>query len=79
MKKYTLRIEDEKLKALKHIATEENRSIRDILIELINIYIESYKETLELLKIPDFYERLLKSSTRAKKGIKGKSLEELEG
>lgn len=79
MKKYTLRIEDEKLKALKHIATEENRSVRDILLELITDYIEAHKETLELLSIPGFYEKLIESSKKAKSGIKGKTLEELEG
>jgi len=79
MKKYTLRIENEKLQALKHIATEENRTIRDILIELITNYIEAHKETLELLNMPGFYEKLMKSSKKARSGMKGKTLEELEG
>ena len=37
MKAYTLRIDDELLNKIKYISIEENKTIREILLELIEI------------------------------------------
>ena len=78
MKAYTLKLPEEKARALKHIAVEEDRTMREILEELIDLYIESHYETLELLKIPGFYKKLIDSSKEGRKGIRGKKLNELD-
>jgi hypothetical protein len=49
MKAYTLRLDENRAKILKHLSVEEERSIREILIEMLDIYIEAHKETLEIL------------------------------
>jgi PHD/YefM family antitoxin component YafN of YafNO toxin-antitoxin module len=58
METATIRIPEEKKNLLKAAASLENRKMNDIVIELIDEYIESRKETLELLAIPGFYKRL---------------------
>lgn len=78
MKAYSLKLPEEKAKALKYIAIEEDRSMREVLEELIDQYIDSHRETLELLKTPHLYERLVKSSAQARKGVRGKRLNELD-
>ncbi|MCI0616691.1 hypothetical protein L0244_27240 [bacterium] len=78
MKAYTLKLPEDKARALKHIAVEEDRTMREILEELIDQYIESHHETLQLLKIPDFYEKLIRSSEKARKGARGKKLNEMD-
>jgi len=78
MKAYTLKLPEEKARALKHIAVEEDRTIREILEELIDQYIESHCETLEPLKIHGFYKKLIRSAGEARKGIRGKKLNELD-
>ena len=78
MKAYTLKLPEDKARALKHIAVEEDRSMREVLEELIDQYIESHRETLELLRIPGLYEGLQKSSALARKGARGKRLNELD-
>ncbi len=78
MKAYTLKLPEEKARALKHIAVEEDRSMREILEDLIDQYIDSHRETLELLRIPGFYKRLIRSAGAARKGIRGKRLNELD-
>ena len=78
MKAYTLKLPEDKVWALKHIAVEEDRCMREILEELIDQYIDSHRATLELLRIPALYKRLMKSSVQARKGMRGKRLNELD-
>ena len=78
MKAYTLRLDNDKAKVLRHLAVEEGRSIRDILEELIDQYIEARKETLEILSQPGLYESVIESSKAARRGKKGKKLDELD-
>ena len=78
IKAYPLRLPEEKLRALRHIALEEGRSVRAVLEELVDRYIEAHQETLELLQIPGFYERLMESARTARAGRRGKTLRELE-
>jgi len=44
-----LRLDDSRAKFLKHISIEEGRNIREVLISLLDGYIEAHKETLEIL------------------------------
>ena len=58
METATIRIPEDKKNLLKAVASLENRKMNDILIDLIDEYVESRKETLELMAIPGFYKRL---------------------
>lgn len=78
MKTVTVRIPEEKRDILKIIASIERRDIKEILTELIDEYIERHKETLELLSNPEWVEIIKKGKEEVKKGIKGKSIHELE-
>lgn len=49
MKAYTLRLDDETARILKHISIEEGKNIREIILELLNNYMESHRETLEIM------------------------------
>jgi len=73
----TIRIPEEKKNLLKAAASLENRKMNDIVIELIDEYVESRKETLELLAIPGLYEKVLAASREIREG-KGVSLEDAE-
>lgn len=66
-----IRIPEDKKKVLKAIARLENKKLEEIIVELIDEYVERHKETLELLVIPGLYENLIKSSNEFKeyKGI----------
>ena len=78
----TIRIPEEKKNILKAISSMENKKLNQVVVELIDEYIERHKETLELLAIPGFYEKLMESSREFRKG-RGMSLEnarkEVEG
>ena len=63
METATIRIPEDKKNLLKAVASLENRKMNDIVIDLIDEYIESRKETQELLAIPGFY-RKLKAASR---------------
>ncbi len=52
METATIRIPEEKKNLLKAAASLENRKMNDVVIELIDEYIERRKETMELLAIP---------------------------
>ena len=67
MKAYTLRLDDERAKLLKHLSIEEGRSIKDILVNLIDIYIESRKETLEILSKKGWVESIQRGLEDLKK------------
>ena len=79
VKAYTLKLPDAKARALKHIAVEEDRTVKAILEELIDTYIEAHHETLNLLSIPGLYQKLRQSSQMAHKGVRGKKLDEMDG
>lgn len=70
----TIRIPEDKKNILKAISTMENKKLNEVVVELIDEYIERHHETLELLSIPGFYETLAHSSKefREGKGIKVK-------
>lgn len=74
----TVRIPEQKRDILKVIASVEKREMKDILSELIDEYIERHKETLDLLSKPEWVATIEKGKAEIAKGIKGKSLEELE-
>ena len=74
----TVRIPEQKRDILKVIASIEKREMKEILSELIDEYINRYKETLDLLSKPEWLEVIEKGKVEIKEGIKGKSLDELE-
>jgi len=63
----TIRIPEEKKNVLKAISSLENKKLNEIVVELIDEYIERHKETLELISIPGLYEDLMKSSKEFRK------------
>lgn len=64
----TIRIPEEKRNILKAISSMENKKLNEVVVEMIDEYIERHKETLELLSIPGFYDTLMESSEEFKKG-----------
>ena len=74
----TVRIPEQKRDTLKVIASIEKREMKEILAELIDEYIERHKETLDILSKPEWADVIEKGKAVVAKGIKGKSLEELE-
>jgi predicted CopG family antitoxin len=74
----TVRIPEDKRDVLKIIASVEKKEIKDILSELIDEYVERHKETLDLLSRPEWVEMIKKGKEEVTKGIKGKTLHELE-
>jgi len=71
----TIRIPEDKKNILKAISSLENKKLTEVIVELIDEYIERHKETLELLAIPGLYEKLIKSSKEFKEG-KGLTIED---
>jgi predicted CopG family antitoxin len=71
----TIRIPEDKKNLLKAISSLENKKLNDVIVELIDEYIERHKETLELLSIPGFYGNLIKLSEEFKEG-KGISIKD---
>jgi predicted DNA-binding protein len=71
----TIRIPEDKKNILKAISSLENKKLTEVIVELIDEYIERHKETLELLSIPGLYEKLIKSSKEFKEG-KGLTIED---
>ena len=78
MSSATIRISEKKRDTLKIIASIEKREMKEILSELIDEYIERHKETLELLSKPEWLEIIEKGKEEVARGIRGKSLDELE-
>ncbi len=74
----TIRIPEEKRDILKIISSIEKRDLKDILTELIDEYIARHKETLALLSNPHWIEIITQGKEEVKKGVKGKSIHELE-
>ncbi|RJP34454.1 MAG: hypothetical protein C4536_02655 [Actinobacteria bacterium] len=77
MSTVTVRIPEDKRDELKVIASLEKRSIKDVLTELIDEYVERHRETLELLSRPEWIEVIRKGKEEIAKGVKGKALDEL--
>lgn len=73
----TVRIPEKKRDILKIIASLEKKEIKEILIELIDDYIERHKETLELLSKPEWLKIIMEGKEEVAKGIKGKTLNDL--
>jgi predicted DNA-binding protein len=71
----TIRIPEEKKNILKAISSLEKKKMNEIIVEMIDEYVERHKETLELIAIPGLYEKLMKSSEEFRKG-EGVSLED---
>jgi hypothetical protein len=76
METATIRIPEKKKNLLKAAASLENRKMNDVVIELIDEYIESRKETLELLAIPGLYEKVQAASREIREG-KGVPIEDV--
>jgi predicted CopG family antitoxin len=74
----TVRIPEDKRDILKIIASIEKKEIKEILSELIDDYIERHRETLNLLSRPEWVEIIKKGKEEVAKGIKGKTLNEME-
>jgi len=75
----TVRIPENKRDTLKIIASIEKKEMKEIISELIDGYIERHQETLEILSKPEWVELVRKGKEEVIKGIKGKTLNELEG
>jgi hypothetical protein len=71
----TIRIPEDKKNILKAISSLENKKLNEVIVELIDEYIERHKETHELLSIAGFYEKLIRSSKEFREG-KGATIEE---
>jgi predicted CopG family antitoxin len=78
MKTATVRIPEDKRDILKVISSLEKRDIKEILSELIDEYVERHRETLEILSNPDWVEQIKVGREEIRKGIGGKTLDELE-
>jgi len=75
----TVRIPEEKRDELKVVASLEKRNIKEILTELIDEYIERHRETLDLLSRPEWVDVIREGRGEAASGVRGKTLDELEG
>jgi PHD/YefM family antitoxin component YafN of YafNO toxin-antitoxin module len=76
METATIRIPEDKKNLLKAVASLENRKMNDILVDLIDEYVGSRKETLELLAIPGFFRRLQAARREFREG-KGVPIEDV--
>jgi hypothetical protein len=62
METATIRIPEDKKNLLKAVASLENRKMNDLIVDLIDAYIERRKETAELMAIPGLYKKIRASS-----------------
>lgn len=63
---------------LREVEQKEHKSLRDILKDAIENYIDQYEETLELLSDPDFADAIRKGRAEVDKNVKGVLLDDLE-
>ena len=68
METATIRIPEDKKNLLKAVASLENRKMNDLLVDLIDEYINRRKETLQLMAVPGLYEQLRTSSREFRQG-----------
>lgn len=73
----TVRIPEDKRDILKIIAGIEKRDIGKILTDLIDEYIESHRETLDLLSRHEWVEIIVQGKEEVSKGIKGQGLHKI--
>ncbi len=71
----TIRIPQEKKSILKAISSLENKKLNEIIVEMIDEYIERHRESLDLLSLPGLYEELINSSEGFKR-TQGTTIEE---
>ncbi len=62
----TIRIPEDKKNLLKAISSLENKKMNDIIVDLIDEYVNRHKETLELLAMPGLYEKIMNASKEFK-------------
>ena len=74
----TVRIPAERRDTLKMIAAIEKTEMKTILTDLIDEYIESHKETLDLLSRPEWVAAIEQGEAEVDAGVPGKGLHELE-
>lgn len=79
MSTVTVRIPKEKRDQLKSIASLEGRSMEDIVIELVDDYIERQRETLDLPSRPGLVEAIRRGREEVAGEVKGKGLDDLGG
>lgn len=79
MNTVNVRIPEDMRDELKVIASLERRSIKDIVGELVEEYIERHRETLDLLSRPEWVDAIRRGKEEVAVGVKGKGLDELEG
>lgn len=79
MSTVTVRIPKDRKDILKIISSVEQREMKDILSELIDEYISRHRETLEILSNPEWVDIIMRGKEEIRKGIKGKSIDDLEG
>jgi PHD/YefM family antitoxin component YafN of YafNO toxin-antitoxin module len=68
METATIRIPEEKKNLLKAVASLENRKMNDLIVDLIDEYIDRRKETLQLMAIPGLYDRVRTASREFHQG-----------
>ena len=76
METATIRIPEAKKNLLKAAASLENRKMNDVVIELIDEYIERRKETMELMAIPGLL-RTVRAASREFREGKGVPIEDV--
>lgn len=62
----TIRIPEDKKNLLKAISSLENKKMNEIIVDLIDEYIERHRETMELLAIPGLFEDVMDASREFK-------------
>jgi hypothetical protein len=62
METATIRIPEDKKNILKAVASLENRKMNDLIVELIDEYIERRKEAAEIMAIPGLVDQVRASS-----------------
>lgn len=77
MKTVTVRIPESKRDVLKIIASVEKRGMKEILTEIIDRYIETHKETLELFSNPEWAKLIETGKFEVENNVKGISIDEL--
>ncbi len=68
METATIRIPEAKKNLLKAVASLENRTMNDIIVDLIDAYIERRKESAEIMAVPGLYESIKASSRGFRRG-----------
>jgi len=77
METATVRIPADKRDILRIIAGIEKIEMKEILVELIDEYIERHRETLDLLSRPDWVDVISRGKREVDEGVPGKGLDEL--